>query len=695
MDTPNTSGNSQRRPQRNYRRGGNNPRQNSGTSTVTAEAPGTTPQSSRSAGAPVIAAHISKNSFRMTTDQTAAAARPVAARPQRGAPERPERPKGLPIKRRRRVEKQDLSQYSQGSFTEGHDRMTIMGGAEPGEATKNLPPAGDTLRIIPLGGVEEIGKNMTALEWGNDIIVIDCGLMFPTADMPGVDYVIPDVTYLQERKSRIRGMIVTHGHMDHIGAFPYVYEKLGTPPIYSAPINLAFIKKRLEEFGLDGKARFIPFNPDRDTLQLGRFPIQIFRLTHSAPDAVGIAIKTPHGHLVYCTDWKFDHTPVDNRHSDYAMLAKMGEEGALCLFSDSTNVDKPGTSISESEVGKALDEAVDNCHGRAIVATMSSLISRVQQILNSAEKHGRKVAFIGRSMVDNVDIAIQLGAIIPPKNTIVDLTDLNHYRDDQVMIVTTGSQGEELSGLTRIAQGEHRQVKIKKGDTVILSASAIPGNERAIQNMMDGLAREGARVVNNRMMSVHTSGHANVEDLKLMMALTKPKYFIPIHGERYKLIMHGELAVGMGVKPENILIADNGQLIEFKEGKGAVSNTRVPAGYVLVDGLGIGDVGNIVLRDRKLMAQDGIFVTIVTVDHRTGKVLTSPDIISRGFIYMRENEDMIGKTRSEVKRIIEEHTKQSPYEWSWIKNQLRDELEKYLFEQTHRRPMVIPVIIEV
>ncbi len=655
---------------------------------------------------PIVAAHISKDSLKVTTaDEQAGNRRPargsrtssVGSENGTGRSSYADRSataphRGLP-NRRRRVEKQSLSDYSQGSFNAGEDRLSVVGNND--QPAAKLGPAGETLRIIPLGGVEEIGKNMTALEWGDDIIIIDCGFMFPDQSMPGVDYIIPDVTYLAERKSKIRGMVITHAHMDHIGAFPYVYEKLGTPPIHSAPITLAFIKKKLEEFGIDQKARMIPFNPDRDKLRLGRFEIDVFRLTHSAPDSVGVAVKTPHGHIVYTTDWKFDHTPADGKRADFATLARLGEEGVLALFSDSTNIDKPGTSISEAEVGHALKEAVGNCRGRIILATMSSLITRIQQVLQAAEKHGRKVAFVGRSMVDNVDMAIQLGNIMPPKNTIIDINDIGRYSDDQVLIVTTGSQGEELSGLTRIAQGEHRQVKIKRGDTVILSASAIPGNEKAIQQMMDGLAREGARVVNNKMMSIHTSGHANREDLKLMIALTKPQYFLPIHGERFKLIMHGELAVEMGVKPENILIGDNGQVTEFKNGQGAVTTQRVPAGYVLVDGLGIGDVGNIVLRDRKMMAQDGIFVSIITVDHQTGKVLASPDIISRGFVYMRDNEDLIGKTRDEIKRILEEQTKKTPFEWSWVKNELRDGLERFLFEQTHRRPMVIPVVIEV
>lgn len=650
---------------------------------------------------PIIAAHISRDSLRTTTENGSRyqavgaggqtrSARP-AYRPSNGEDSRR---RNLP-NRRRRVEKQDLKMYSQGSFSEGNDRMTIVGGTDEKGATNNLGPAGRTFRIIPLGGVEEIGKNMTVLEWGDDIVIVDCGLMFPNDTMPGVDYIIPDVTYLTERKDRIRGIVVTHNHMDHIGAFPYVYEKLGAPPIWSAPITLAFIKKRLEEFGIEGKAKFMPFNPSGDKFRLGKFEIEVFHLTHSTPDVVGLAVKTPNGHIVYTTDWKFDHTPADGKPADYAALARLGDEGVLCLFSDSTNIDKPGTSISEATVGQALIEAVQSCKGRIIAAAMASNISRVQQILRAAERAGRKVAFIGRSMVDNTEIAIELGAITPPKNTIIDIGEINRFRDDQVMIITTGSQGEEMSGLTRIAQGEHRQVKIKKGDTVILSASAIPGNERAIQNMMDGLAREGARVIYNAIMSLHTSGHANREDLKLMIALTKPTYFLPIHGERFKLIMHGELAVEMGVKPENVLIADNGQVIEFKNGKGTVSNIRVPAGYVLVDGLGIGDVGNIVLRDRKLMAQDGIFVVILTVDHQNGTMLTSPDIISRGFIYMRENEDLISKARAEVKRLIDENTKQAPYEWAWIKNHMREELERYLFEQTHRRPMVIPVIIEI
>ena len=556
------------------------------------------------------------------------------------------------------------------------------------------------LRVIPLGGVEEkIGKNCTVFEYKDDIIIVDMGFMFPDESMPGVDYVIPDVTYLEQNKSKIRGMIVTHGHLDHIGAIPYVYEKIGSPTIYSSPLTLGFIKNKLEEFGLDRTAKLAPLRVGVDTLQLGCFKISTFRLTHSIPQSMGFAIETPEGLVVYATDWKFDHTPADGKPADFAALATLGGRKPLILMSDSTNADRPGVSISEKTIEDSLFGIMEKAKGRIIVSTFSSLISRIQQILNVSERLGRKVCFVGRSMLSAVEISISLEALLVPKDTIIDVKNLANYPDEKTVIVCTGSQGEDNAALTRIANGEHRQVKIKKGDLAILSSSPIPGNERAVEMLMDNLFRGGAQVIYQRLMDVHTSGHANQEDLKLMLALVRPKYFMPIHGERHKRMVHCQLAQDMGiVDEEHCVVGDDGQVVEFHNGVGGVTSKRVPASFVMVDGLGVGDVGNIVLRDRKAMAEDGIFVIIVTINRETGEIVTSPDIISRGFIYMRENEQLVHKARAEVKKIFFKHGKEpnnSKPDWNLAKQKLRDEIGEFLFRETERRPMIIPVVIEV
>jgi ribonuclease J len=557
------------------------------------------------------------------------------------------------------------------------------------------------LKIIPIGGVEETGgKNCTVIEYKNDIIVIDMGFEFPDETMPGVDYVIPDVTYLEQNKSKIRGMLITHGHLDHIGAIPYIYERIGSPTIYSSPLSLGLIKSKLEEFGLDRMAKLSPIKVGEDVLQLGCFKVSSFRLTHSIPQTMGFSIETPEGLIVYATDWKFDHTPVDKKPADFVSLANLGASNPLVFLTESTNVERPGVSISEKEIEDSLLSIMENATGRLIVSTFSTLISRIQQILYVSKKLNRKVCFVGRSMLNTVEIATSLEALVIPQDTVIDVKDISKYADDRIVIVCTGSQGEDNAALSRISTGEHRQVRIKKGDLVILSSSPIPGNERSVSTLMDNLFRAGAQVVYQKLMDVHTSGHANQEDLKLMIALIKPKYLMPIHGERHKLMLHCKLAQDMGiVDEEHCLVADDGQVIEFSQGRGEVTNKRIPASYVMVDGLGVGDVGNIVLRDRMAMAQDGIFVVIVTVDHKTNQIVTSPDIISRGFIYMRENEDLVHKARAEVKKIFAKYSNKdkstAKADYSMVKQKLRDELGEHLFRETERRPMVIPVVIEI
>lgn len=551
------------------------------------------------------------------------------------------------------------------------------------------------LRVIPLGGVEEVGENMTMFEYGDDIIVIDMGLAFPDDTMPGIDYVIPDTKYLQERKRNIRGVIITHGHLDHIGAVPYILPKIGDPDVYTMPLTAAFIDKRLEEFHLQGRSKIHKVDKD-DTLQLGAFTVRFFRLNHNIPDSVGLSIKTPGAHVVYATDWKFDHTPVDGKPSEFDKIAKFGGEGVDLLMSDSTNANVPGYSVSEKELGETIDRIVKDAPGRVIFATFSTLISRVQQAINASVKVERKVVVTGRSMVTNVEIAHGMAYLDIPKKTIVTAEAARKLPDNKVLILTTGSQGEEAAALARIARQEHKTIRIKPGDTVVVSASPIPGNERAIASVMNDLTRQGARVLYQKILDVHTSGHARQEDLKLMISLTKPRNFMPIHGEHYMLVAHANLAESVGVKRDNIFIIDNGQILEVGPHGAKKINEEVSSGLIFVDGLGVGDVGEVVLRDRQVMAKDGMFVVIISVDRRSGKLVNHPDIISRGFVYMKGSEDLIREVKHEVRKVVETHNGK-PHEanWAYIRNQIRDQIGEFLFQRTERRPMVLPVVIQV
>lgn len=557
------------------------------------------------------------------------------------------------------------------------------------------PNTGEKLRIIPLGGLEEIGKNMTIFEYGNDILIVDMGLLFPDYDMPGIDYIIPDVSYLDDKKDRIRGVFITHGHLDHIGAVPYLIERIGFPNIYGTNITIGMVKQRLEEFNLIGRNKLVTVEPEKDILQLGAFRLFPFRLIHSIPGSVGLEIETPNGRVAYCTDWKFDYQPANNQPVDFRTLAMIGARGVDLLLSDSTNAEKPGHSVSEKVIETSINEAISEAKGRIIIAMFATNLNRIQQTLNVAHRNNRKVLIVGRSMQQNVEMAVGLKAIQVPPNTLISERELNRFSDEQVIVLCTGSQGEDNAALSRIANGEHRIVKMKKGDTVIISASPIPGNEKSVSIVMDMLYKAGAHVIYNKVLDVHTSGHANQEDLKLMIALTQPKYFLPLHGERSKLVMHGKLATEVGVNPENILIGENGHIVEMgPEGKVYLTESHVPAGHVMVDGLGVGDVGNIVLRDRQAMAKDGIFVVISVLDKKARKFITSPDIISRGFIYMRENEQFVNDIRNEIKSYLSRSLQDKKADVSSIKNDLREYVSKMLYEKTERQPIVIPVIIE-
>jgi ribonuclease J len=552
------------------------------------------------------------------------------------------------------------------------------------------------LRIIPLGGLEEIGKNMTVFEYGNDILVIDMGFLFPDSDMLGVDYIIPDISYLEDKKDKIRGAIITHGHLDHIGAVPYLVERIGFPTMYGTAITMGMVKHRLEEFNLVGRNKCVTIEPDKDVLQLGAFRVKPFHLVHSVPGAIGLEIETPNGRIVYATDWKFDYTPADNKPVDLRNLAAMGLRKVDLLFSDSTNAERPGFSISERTVQQSISNVINDAKGRIIVAMFASNLNRIQQTINAAAQAGRKVLIVGRSIQNNVEMAVNLRAIQFPPNTLISEKEMNRFAEDKLVIICTGAQGEEKAALNRMANGEHRTIQIKRGDTVIISASPIPGNEKSVAGVMNALYKCGANVVYNKMLDVHTTGHAHSEELKLMLALIKPNYFIPLHGERSKRIVHGKLAEEVGVNPENIMLGDNGTVLEMDHtGKVSLTDEQVPAGYVIVDGLGIGDVGNIVLSDRKVMAQEGIFVVVSIYDSKKKQFVTSPDIISRGFIYMRENERFINDIRNEIKRIQNAAAAKPNFDASAVKHELRDYLVKLLLQKTERQPMVIPVIIEV
>lgn len=551
------------------------------------------------------------------------------------------------------------------------------------------------LKIIPLGGLEEVGKNMTIFEYGNDILIVDMGLMFPNEEMLGIDYVIPDVSYLKKNKEKIRGVVFTHGHLDHIGAVPYLLDKLGNPYLFGTPLTIELIKDRLSEFKLNKKAKLNTFTIN-DNISIGKFELEFFRVNHNIPDGAGIAIFTPLGLCIHTGDFKFDYTPVDEKPSDFSRIARLGGQGVLVAMCDSTSAEKDGHSISEKKIGRTLRRIFETAKGRVIMATFSSLISRVQQAINSAYHSGRQLAFSGLSLEKSVEIAVRLNYLKIPPHTIVSLKKAKNLPDNKVAIVATGSQGQEASALARMSRGEHREIKIKRGDTVLLSSSPIPGNERCIYNMMDNLFRQGARVFYEKIMDIHTGGHGHKEDLKLMLSLLKPKYFIPIHGEHHMLVNHTWIAREIGLPEENIFIMENGQILKINQDqKARIAREKVPSGYVLVDGLGVGDVGQIVLRDRQQMAKDGMFVVIVTIDKNNGALLGEPDIVSRGFIYMKGSNKLLQDVKRKIKKIISpQGKKEMAANEAYIKSRIRDEIGNYLFRRTERRPMILPVILE-
>jgi ribonuclease J len=555
-----------------------------------------------------------------------------------------------------------------------------------------LSKNGQKLQIIPLGGIGEIGKNMTVVQYDKEIIVIDAGLMFPEEEMLGIDVVIPDITYLIENKENIKGIVITHGHEDHIGALPYVLQQVNVP-IYGTRLTLGLVDGKLKETKFKKTVAMNIVKPPA-TVQIGSLTVDFIRVNHSIPDAVGLAIHTPVGVVCHTGDFKLDQTPVDGRIADLHKFAELGSKGVLLLMSDSTNAEREGYTMSEKVVGNTIEEIFQKANGRIIVATFASNIHRIQQIFDSAYKFERKVAVVGRSMVNVVNIALDLGYLSIPKGLMVELDEIARLPKERVVIITTGSQGEPMSALTRMAMSEHRKVEIVPGDTILISATPIPGNEKFVARTIDHLFKQGANVIYEAISGVHVSGHASQEELKLMLNLIRPKFFIPVHGEYRHLIHHAQLAKQVGIPEENIFIAENGRILEFTQDSGRMAG-KVTAGKVLVDGLGVGDVGNIVLRDRKQLSQDGILIVVVTIDKETAEVVAGPDIISRGFVYVRESEELMEQARDKVKQALKKCQDEDISEWSTIKSQVRDTLGKYLFEQTRRRPMILPIIMEV
>ena len=547
------------------------------------------------------------------------------------------------------------------------------------------------VQIIPLGGLGEIGKNMTVFRYGDDIILIDAGLMFPEDDMLGIDLVIPDITYLIENKDKVKAIFLTHGHEDHIGALPYVMKQLEVP-VYGTALTLGILQGRLRENGVSDE-NLVTIKPG-DRIGAGAFNLEFIRVNHSIPDAVSIVIKTPIGTIIHTGDFKFDQTPVDGQVTQFNKFAEFGDAGVLALLADSTNAERPGFTQSEKMVGQTFDDEFRYARNRIIVATFSSNVHRIQQVVDSAVKYKRKVAVIGRSMINVVNIAIELGYLNIPEGVLIDIDETNNYTADQIVIITTGSQGEPMSALTRMAMNDHKKVGIMPGDTVIISATPIPGNEKLVSRTINHLYKLGAEVIYEKSNGVHVSGHASQEEIKLMHNLVRPKYFIPVHGEYRHLIKHANIAKDLGMPKENIVIAENGSVIELsKEGINVAG--KIQSGKVLVDGLGVGDVGNIVLRDRRLLSQDGIMIVVVTIDHETYQVVSGPDIVSRGFVYVREAEDLMEEAREKVLSALDRCENNGVTEWSMIKSAIRDSLGRFLYEKTRRRPMILPIIMEI
>ncbi|WP_270565723.1 ribonuclease J [Clostridium beijerinckii] len=547
------------------------------------------------------------------------------------------------------------------------------------------------IKIIPLGGINEIGKNITAIEYKEDIIIIDCGLKFPDDDMFGIDIVIPDVSYLIKNSEKIKGIFLTHGHEDHIGALPYVLRQLNVP-VYGTKLTLGIVETKLKEHGLLSSTELVRVKP-KDIIKLDSVSVEFIKTNHSIADSVAIAVHTPLGVVLHTGDFKIDYTPIDGEMMDFGRLAELGRKGVLVLMADSTNVERPGYTMTEKVVGETFLRLFSKAKGRLIVATFASNVHRIQQIITAAEAYEKKVAVSGRSMENIVQVAIELGYLTVGKDVLVPVDQISKYPNEKIVVITTGSQGEPMSALARMAASEHRKINVIPGDTVIISATPIPGNEKFVSKVINQLFKKGAQVIYDSQEKIHVSGHACQEELKLMQALVKPKFFVPVHGEYRHLKKHGELAMEVGLSEKNLLIPENGDVIEVARNY-IKKNGTVVSGQVFVDGLGVGDVGNIVLRDRKHLSQDGILTIVVTIEKQTGRVVSGPDIISRGFVYVRESEGLMDEAREIVKSVLKTCEEKQITDWATLKSKMRDQLREYLYEKTKRKPMILPIIME-
>ncbi|GMR05062.1 MAG: ribonuclease J [Thermodesulfobacteriota bacterium] len=548
------------------------------------------------------------------------------------------------------------------------------------------------LRLIPLGGLGEIGLNMMAVEYGDTIIVIDCGLMFPEAHMLGIDIVIPDISYLKENREKVKAFVITHGHEDHTGAIPFVLREIDAP-IYATPLTIGLIEAKLSEFNLLSTTTLETVRP-RDVISIGPFDIEFIRVSHSIVDGCGLAITTPVGVVVHTGDFKLDQTPVDGEVIDYARFSEYGEKGVLALLSDSTNVEKEGYTLSEKEIGSNIEEIFRHCGGRIIVAAFSSNIHRVQQVLNCAVKTGRKVILNGKSMVSNVNIATTLGYLRYPEGLIVDMKDIGRFPDREMVLLTTGSQGEPMSALTRMSMNNHKQVKVKKGDTVILSSKFIPGNEKTISTMMNHLYRRGADVIYEKVSEVHVSGHASKEELKIMLNMVKPRFFVPVHGEYRHLVLHARLAESVGIPEKNVLIAEDGDVVELTEDSAQISG-KVSTGKVFVDGKGVGDVGDMILKDRRHLSNDGMVIVVVSLNESTGELLYGPDIITRGFVFEEESAELLKNAKDRVIETLNGLNTEAKSEQLEVEQEIKRTLRRLFNKTLERRPVILPVVIEI
>ena len=550
---------------------------------------------------------------------------------------------------------------------------------------------GSPLRVIPIGGLNEIGKNMTVLEYKDDIIIIDCGMSFPEDEMYGIDIVIPDFAYVVKNKEKVRGVILTHGHEDHIGAIPYLLKQINVP-IYGTRLTLGLVENKLKEHGIKGNLNTVAHG---DKVQLGVFNAEAIRSTHSVADAICWCIETPVGRVFHTGDFKIDYTPIGGAPMDFARLAELGSKGVQLMLCDSTNATRPGYSMSEQTVGITLENIFRNSETRIIIATFSSNVHRVQRIIDNAVKVGRKVAISGRSMVNVVNIAMELGYLTVPANVLVDINKTKNIPDKELVIITTGSQGEPMSALARMASNDHKAVTIKKGDMVILSSSPVPGNEKTVSNVVNKLFEKGAEVIYSDIADIHVSGHACEEELKLMHSLIKPKFFMPVHGEYRHLKRHAQIAESLGEDPDNIFILENGNVLNVTANKAEILKEEVPSQAIYVDGLGVGDVGNIVLRDRKLLSESGLIIVVAAIDRSSGTICSGPDIISRGFVYVRENENLIEQARNLVANTLNKCCDENIKDWNALKSAVRDDLRSFIYKQTKRSPVILPIFLEV